>query len=771
LVLLLHDLKKKRRILRHYRNWSMSAAALVNAQRAHGTAVQQPLPQSLKDIHRTSITKMGAEDTAAMEHMTPSRPTSAQASEEESGGIPTPQGKATTTQSSEGEQGDTAYQVLAADIRNILLEVARTGCSATLNWTESAKANAKDPGSSTASRRPLLYSPSGGGGGGPARKKQRNGLHHTTHRPGQRRPLSIRTGGATSQSGSEIEDTSQYDSEGTSNSEFSIDRKGPHLFHGITNGVGGKHFQAPPTTHKRPEGPKRAPEKYQSLRQVFHLAIGTVLDHFFEKRGGYKLSPAEKRRNAIVASSQKKDNENYEGTDDGAFSADEIFKQRKQRVLSRLTAPSENPGKAGGSTAGDGPAFTIQRIAEVLASPERYYTQTHKLCNCLEKLLLVTSSIKAFGGTTGGNSSQSRKEAQETAALADERGRLLSEYRQRRLRRSLSLSEDGRSDIKTAPSSPPKAASPVGKTKDVEDSSNGDLDNVYKEDLVEAARASLRSKFDHVGIDAHAAVAGVNRDPRAVESRSMTNSPPPPFNLVGGVPPSLAGHGALLRAHSHDQDHQTNSLAVRKLSPIMFKTTPDGTASHQRASPTPVQPTHQNLQLLQMHHAAALAGVSPFTLMGLTGGTVHAPSAVGSVPLQPGGGMMPHWKEVDVECRSSASSDVDSESDFDDSASDRSDGSDSNEPASNSSAAFTLALNRLQGQQQQQQPSPLPPAQRRVLGSTSSSAFSNNNAGQRPHQLQQPPNDTSPGGAEYQSGDSVDSLRAEDSDSSSEMAD
>lgn len=759
---MLHDLKKLR-ILRQYRNWSMSAAALVNAQRAGDTAVQQPLPQSLKDIHR--ITKMGAEDTAAMEHMTPSRPTSAQASEEETSGIPTPQGKATTTQSSEGEKGDKAYQVLAADIRNILLEVARTGCSATLNWTESAKANVKDPGSSTASRRPL-YSPSGGGG--PARKKQRNGLHHTTHRPGQRRPLSIRTGGATSQSGSEIEDTSQYDSEGTSNSEFSIDRKVPHLFHGITNGVGGKHFQAAPSNNKGPEGPKRTPEKYQSLRQVFHLAIGAVLDHFFEKRGGYKLSPAEKRRNAIVASSQKKDNENYEGTDDGAFSADEIFKQRKQRVLSRLTAPSENSGKAGGSTSGDGPAFTIQRIAEVLASPERYYTQTHKLCNCLEKLLLVTSSIKAFGGTTGGNSSQSRKEAQEIAALADERGRLLSEYRQRRLRRSLSSSEDGRSDLKAAPLSPPKAASPVGKTKDVEDSSNGDLDNDDKEDLLEAARASLRSKFDHVGIDAHAAVAGVNRDPRSVESRSMTNSPPPP-NLAGGVPPSLAGHGALLRAHSHDQDHQTNSLAVRKLSPIMFKTTPDGTASHQRASPTPVQPTHQNLQLLQMHHAAALAGVSPFALMGLTGGTVHAPSAVGSVSLQPGGGMMPHWKEVDVECRSSASSDVDSESDFDDSASDRSDGSDSNEPASNSSAARTLALNRLQGQQQQ--PSPLPPAQRRVLGSTSNSAFSNNNAGQRPHQLQQPSNDTSPGGAEYQSGDSVDSLRAEDSDSSSEMAD
>ena len=99
--------------------------------------------------------------------------------------------------------------------------------------------------------------------------------------------------------------------------------------------------------------------------------------------------------------------------------------------------------------ANDGPPFTIQRLAEVLISPERvsdrgkqererernggscqapdlkvythtsfrfffliyqYYTQTHKLCNCLEKLLLVTSSSGAFGGSTGGDTSQSRRE-------------------------------------------------------------------------------------------------------------------------------------------------------------------------------------------------------------------------------------------------------------------------------------------------------------------------------------------------------------------------
>jgi hypothetical protein len=45
-----------------------------------------------------------------------------------------------------------------------------------------------------------------------------------------------------------------------------------------------------------------------------------------------------------------------------------------------------------------------------LISAMQYYTQTHKLCNCLEKLLLVTSSTRAFGGSTGGITSQSRLE-------------------------------------------------------------------------------------------------------------------------------------------------------------------------------------------------------------------------------------------------------------------------------------------------------------------------------------------------------------------------
>lgn len=108
--------------------------------------------------------------------------------------------------------------------------------------------------------------------------------------------------------------------------------------------------------------------------------------------------------------------------------------------------------------------------------------------------------------------------------------------------------------------------------------------------------------------------------------------------------------------------------------------------------------------------------------------------------------------------RSSASnSDVDSESDdvsLDDSASDRSDGSDSGsaphfEPFT---AARAMALNRIQQQQR---------LQSRVLTSWSSLHQSE---GFRP-----------PADLEYQSGDSIDSMRAEDSggsdSSSSDIAD
>jgi hypothetical protein len=56
-------------------------------------------------------------------------------------------------------------------------------------------------------------------------------------------------------------------------------------------------------------------------------------------------------------------------------------------------------------------AYTCLNIMhQTLTFAIKYYGQTHKLCNALEKLLLVTSPSSAFGGVTGGDTSQNRRE-------------------------------------------------------------------------------------------------------------------------------------------------------------------------------------------------------------------------------------------------------------------------------------------------------------------------------------------------------------------------
>ena len=97
----------------------------------------------------------------------------------------------------------------------------------------------------------------------------------------------------------------------------------------------------------------------------------------------------------------------------------------------------------------------------------QYYSQTHKLCNCLEKLLLVRSSTGAFGGSRGGDTSQSRREDVELAALADEKGRQETELRQRRLRRR-TLSSSPLDDMIVDKS--PKSAGLVKKEESMSDS-------------------------------------------------------------------------------------------------------------------------------------------------------------------------------------------------------------------------------------------------------------------------------------------------------------
>jgi hypothetical protein len=315
----------------------------------------------------------------------------------------------------------------------------------------------------------------------PARKKHRNGLHKSSRRRSattdgsntqtatgsvpRKRPLFLirttTTGtpvntnpslfsagsiagsvGSGRTSGSEPDgDSTQYecDSEGTSattNSEVSVERlresqqrmasamlnKGEtpsHLF--LEDGATAAH-----TSY------------YKTLQEAFRVALGLVLDHFYSKRGGYKLSPSERRRNATLSLG---DYDNKKRTP--PLSPDSVFQQRRQRLWTMLMPPHQREDRQ--RVYDNGPPFTIQRIAEVLVSPERvstnllricmatavrfffwillansmsfgnfqFYTQTHKLCNCLEKLLLVTSSPGAFGGSMGGDTSQSRREVSE----------------------------------------------------------------------------------------------------------------------------------------------------------------------------------------------------------------------------------------------------------------------------------------------------------------------------------------------------------------------
>jgi hypothetical protein len=143
---------------------------------------------------------------------------------------------------------------------------------------------------------------------------------------------------------------------------------------------------------------------YRTLQGAFRVALGLVLDHFYHNLGGYKLSLAEERRHRTLKTSgttaggsQWSENQLRRGC--GGDKVDEfskgsltlaagIFQQRRQRLMMMLL-PSSMQTDMNGSfpsmqtdmngsfrrrkhpRGNDDPPFTIQRIAEVLVSPER----------------------------------------------------------------------------------------------------------------------------------------------------------------------------------------------------------------------------------------------------------------------------------------------------------------------------------------------------------------------------------------------------------------
>jgi PPP4R2 len=468
-------------------------------------------------------------------------------------------------------------------------------------------------------------------------------------------------------SGSEHEDTSQYecDSEGTSatsNSEMSFS----------TNSFKGGGFVRNSNEGNRAYGKP----KYSSVKDALTFSLNSVLDFYYHNRGGYKLSPAEKRKYSLAGAI---------GTNKPELTVNEIFQARKKHILDMLGRYCEMNGEQRGTTMSSAavgselPPFTIQRVAEVLMEPERYYTQTHKLCNCMEKLLLVTSSISAFGAMIGEEASPMHRAETESTAVLDEKTRLRSEFRQthRRTRRKTDsalladkaeirkgLGKEGKGINETLPpeSSNDKANNdelryrPDEDDESQEDRSGSIAESAAREALEAAARATLRTKFDHVGIDPHSTAALANsRDVLAlIESRRLTNSPPPP---------ALSG----LRPHGHRSPPSPSSPEVlrrmsspRVQSPVLFNSFGERSSS----SPPPLAPL--------LSHPSGLSFAAARNSF--------ASGGLGSYQS----------REVDVGSRSPTSSeDLDStESDFDDSASDRSDGSDTE--------ARAMARNRMQ---------------------------------------------------------------------------
>lgn len=193
-------------------------------------------------------------------------------------------------------------------------------------------------------------------------------------------------------SGSEVEDSTnyEYDSEATSattNSEISISRKKTHNLsaHSTADQHNPKALLSISSARGQGSGRRKelfdANMRYKSLQMAVRVATGIVLDHFYHNRGGYTLSPAEKRRNEsssreeggisneVANGCSSMSSETAVGKKSSMPSSEEIYQQRRQRLLQMLTSPKSQ----GGMTifTDEGAPFTVQRIAEVLLAPDR----------------------------------------------------------------------------------------------------------------------------------------------------------------------------------------------------------------------------------------------------------------------------------------------------------------------------------------------------------------------------------------------------------------
>jgi hypothetical protein len=194
-------------------------------------------------------------------------------------------------------------------------------------------------------------------------------------------------------SGSEPDDATQYecDSEGTStstNSEVSVERQ-----RGNQQGLKLDPLKtAPPTVLSVSHTGKEVLKLPNStLQEAFRNAVGIVLDHFYRNRGGYKLSPAEKRRKKPLTTCRGESDLDLSVTAP-PLTPDDIFIQRRQQLVDMLR-PRQSMEIKGSMHHEilEGPPFTIQRIAEVLIAPERVSHGSGFFCHVLFSLCVFAN--------------------------------------------------------------------------------------------------------------------------------------------------------------------------------------------------------------------------------------------------------------------------------------------------------------------------------------------------------------------------------------------
>ncbi len=413
----------------------------------------------------------------------------------------------------------------------------------------------------------------------------------------------------------------------------------------------------------------------------------------------------------------------------------------------------------------------------------KYYSQTHKLCNALEKLLLVTTPSSAFGGVKGGDTSQNRREEQELAAFEDKKVKDETEQRQRRLKRRISSSScDSSGDpvlrMNVSVEEPESKQSPgsnnIGQqlTYGVPFSntggSSGNTGTMHNDhdhnNRLASPNALLGDSQMMLSVLGAAPGSPDSLLPSAVDSSIYQNDGGGVRSNVDSFSPESLQRRANIARFGNLSGDINRDIPVRNVG----GSDPSSPSVLHPSVQRPLSPSllminghhHQPHSDLQAHHSPdlGLSGAGQRVQMEI----VIAPTTnLGNDTPSQSNQVVTSADVADLEGRSSASnSDIDSESDdvsFDDSASDRSDGSDSGSGYFSSepfTAARVMALNRMQQQHRREQYLQ-DRALRQLAASTSNF---------------QPPPDS-----EYQSGDSIDSTMAEDScgsdSSSSDFAD